>query len=211
MSLLSWVAGLQCLGHCKRDVRVHLRHSISCSSFLDNVSWVIVSWLYCKASSHLLKASVKRANLFWLVIRPGFQRCLRRSLGYCSSKEPAVMLIRFLKSTGGDWFEYGYSSWLFLMHEQRCSSPGDFRGLHALLWKGLGVFLILKKQRLSHAPGSVGLTPFVVSGKMPKWLQWWGPAFCIWICCLYWKLASCLCFVCQIPCLKIHSKTSEVG
>lgn len=45
---------------------------------------------------------------------------------------------------------------------------------------------------------------------MPKCLQWWGPAFCIWICCLYWNLPSCLCFVCQIPCLRFILKQARL-
>ena len=87
------------LGLSHRVLLMHLKHSASCSFCLENSSWLVVPWLFCKASRCLLKASVQPADLLWLVIRQDFQRCLRRALSHYPSKEPTVMLIHFFKPT----------------------------------------------------------------------------------------------------------------
>lgn len=122
------------LGLSQRVLLMHLKCSASCSFCLENSSWLIVPWLFCKVSRCLLKASVKPAGLFWLVIRPAFQRCLWRASSHCPSKEPIVMLIHFFKPTDEEliWMCWLLSNWFFLTCEQRCLSPGDFRGPHAL-------------------------------------------------------------------------------
>lgn len=87
------------LGLSHRVLLVQLKRSASCSFCLENSRWLIVPWLFCKVSRRLLKASVKAADLFWLVFRTDLQRCLGRALSHYPFKEQIVMLIHFSKPT----------------------------------------------------------------------------------------------------------------